>query len=147
MHTDFNVSKPINYGEFNWQSEKILIADDDYYTAILMEKILLKVGAKVVLARDGAEALEKLLTDSYITIAIVDILMPKLSGYEVVQKANLKRADVIYVAFTADIVRIDQKKCCELGFFTCIPKPVFPMKILKTINEAILLRERSPKLL
>lgn len=145
MHNNNNFRKSLNYREFNWPSEKILIADDDLYTAILLEKIMGKVGVKVVLAHDGEEALQKLTSDLSITVAIIDILMPKLTGFEVVQKANLKRSDVIYIAFTADIVRIDHKKCCDLGFFTCISKPVFPIKILSTINDAILSREKSLK--
>lgn len=145
MQNRYNFRESLNYKEFNWPYERILIADDDLYTAILLEKIMLKVGVKVILARDGQEALQKLTSDPAITVAIVDILMPKLTGYEVVKKANLIRSDVIYIAFTADIVRIDKKKCCELGFFTCIPKPVFPMKILSTINDAILSREKSLK--
>jgi CheY-like chemotaxis protein len=145
MPNNSNLRRPLNYKEFNWQSEKILIADDDHYTAILLEKILLKVGSSVILARDGAEALKKLTSDPEITIAILDILMPHLTGYEVVQKACPKRSDVIYIAFTADVIRIDHKKCSDLGFFTCIPKPVFPMKILNTINDAILYREQTLK--
>jgi CheY-like chemotaxis protein len=133
----------LDYKEFNWPDEKILIADDDIYTAILLEKIMKKVGVKVVLARDGEEALSKLTVDLEITVAILDILMPKLTGYEVVQKININRSDIIYIAFTADIVRLDRKKCCDLGFYACIPKPVFPMKILNTINDAILAREQS----
>jgi len=135
----------LNYKEYNWSEEKILIADDDIYTSILLEKIMKKVGVKTVIASDGEEALLKLSTDLDITVAILDILMPKLTGYEVIQKSKLKRSNVIYIAFTADIVRLDKNKCSDLGFYACIPKPVFPMKILNTINDAILAREQSLK--
>jgi CheY-like chemotaxis protein len=145
MYDKSDFKESFNYKEFNWPYEKILIADDDLYSSILLEKIMLKVGVKVVLARDGEEALQKLIFDKEITIAILDILMPKLNGYEVVQNANHKRSNVIYIAFTADIVRIDKKKCHDLGFYTCISKPVFPMKILNTINDAILSREKTLK--
>jgi CheY-like chemotaxis protein len=145
MQDKSNYWKSLNYNDFNWDAEKILIADDDLYTAILLEKIMMKVGVKVELARDGSEALEKLISDSAITIAILDILMPRLTGYEVIQKAKVKRPDIIFIAFTADIVRIDHRKCTEIGFYTCIPKPVFPVKILNTINEAISSREKTLK--
>lgn len=145
MQDKSNIKRSLNYNEFDWATEKILIADDDLYTAILLEKIMMKVGVKVVLARDGLEALNIISTDPDITVSILDILMPRLTGYEVIQKAKLIRPDIIYIAFTADIVRIDHKKCSELGFYTCIPKPVFPVKILNTINDAIMSREKTLK--
>lgn len=119
-----------------------MIADDDLYSLILLEKVLKKVYKDIVVTRDGEEALRKLITDPEITIALLDILMPKLNGYEVVQKANLVRSNIIFIAFTADIARFDRNKCNELGFYTYLSKPVFPIKILNTINEVLLHRDK-----
>ena len=137
----------MNYKNYNWSDEKVLIADDDIYSTILLEKIMNKVGVRVVLASNGEEALHLLKSDRNITIAIIDILMPKLNGDEVVKKANEFRTDVIYIAYTADILRLNKNKFFDLGFFYCLTKPVFPLKILNTINEAVLFREKTIKTL
>jgi CheY-like chemotaxis protein len=137
----------LNYKDFNWSKEKILIADDDIYSAILLEKIMNKVGVEIVLANNGEEALAILKSDRNITIAILDILMPKLNGDEVVKKTNEFRDDVIFIAYTADILRLNKNICFDIGFYSCLSKPVYPLKILNTINEAILFRERIFKTL
>jgi CheY-like chemotaxis protein len=135
----------VNYKDYHWSEEKILIADDDIYSAILLEKVLNKVGVKIVMANNGEEALHLLKTDMDITIAIMDILMPLLNGDDVVKKAGEFRTDVIYIAYTADILRINKYKCFELGFYSCLSKPVFPLKILNTIDDAVLYREKTFK--
>jgi CheY-like chemotaxis protein len=143
--TKFKYHNKVNYQNYNWTDEKILIADDDIYSTLLLEKIMNKVGVKVVLASNGDDALQFLRIDRNITIAIIDILMPKLNGDEVVKKANEFRNDVIYIAYTADILRLNKNLCFDLGFYSCLSKPVFPIKILNTINEAILFREKTSK--
>jgi CheY-like chemotaxis protein len=132
----------LNNINFNWPEEKVLIADDDIYSIILLEKIMNKIGVKVVVANNGLEAFELLKTDMEISVAILDILMPKLNGDEVVRNVNNYRRDIIYIAYTADVLRLNKKLCFELGFFSCLTKPVSPTKLLYTINEAILQREK-----
>jgi CheY-like chemotaxis protein len=133
----------VNFQDYNWPDEKILIADDDIYSVILLEKIMNKIGVKVLTANNGDKALELLKAERDITIAIVDILMPRLNGDEVVKKANKFRKDVIYIAYTADILRLKKKLWFDLGFYSCLTKPVLPKIILKTINEAIEIREKK----
>lgn len=137
----------MNYKDYNWSDEKVLIADDDIYSTILLDKIMNKVGVNVVIANNGEEALRILKTDPNITIAIIDILMPILNGDEVVKKTIEFRTDVLFIAYTADILHMNKKKCFDLGFFSCLAKPVFPLKILNTINEAVLFREKTIKTL
>jgi CheY-like chemotaxis protein len=137
----------VNYLDYNWPNEKILIADDDLYSIILLEKIMNKIGVNYVTANNGFDALELIKADRDITVAIIDILMPILNGDEVVKKANMFRTDVIYIAYTADVLRLNKNHCFDLGFYSCLTKPVLPTKILNTINEAITLREKQYKAL
>lgn len=123
--------------DFKWKDEVFLIADDDQYSCLLLDKVLQRTGARVLLAKDGKEALDILLKEPRISVAILDIIMPKLTGYDVIEGSKPFRSDTIFIAYTADIVRLNKARCKELGFYSCVAKPVLPIKLLLMLNEAI----------
>lgn len=133
----------MNYKDYKWHNETILIADDDKYSRMLLEKILSKTGAKIICARDGQEALDIINGNSELSIAILDIIMPKLSGIEVVGIATKTRPDILYIACTADVVRMNQEKCIDLGFNNSIAKPFLTVKLFKAIYEGLLVRSQA----
>ena len=138
--------------EFDWSNEKIMIADDDIYSCLLLKnvlsktakfscrKFLSKTGAKIIHAKNGKEALEILKTDRTFSIVILDIIMPYLSGLEIVRRCKTLLPDTIFIAFTADVIRYNQVRCQEEGFNLCISKPVLPVKFLNIMQEALALR-------
>lgn len=65
----------------------LLIVDDEKPIRRLLQRIAERAGFQVDTARDGIEALEMLARKEY-RIAIVDLMMPRLSGYELVQKIS-----------------------------------------------------------
>ena len=76
----------------------LLVVDDDPAIRKLLAKIAQRAGFDVDTARDGMEALEKFEHKAY-TIAIVDLMMPRLSGYELVQKlATIEPRPCVIVA-------------------------------------------------
>lgn len=128
---------------FTWNEEKILIADDDQYSYLLLEKVFRKTGATINHAYDGLEAYKLLMKDQTITIAILDILMPKMTGIEVIKRVKKNRNDVIFIAYTADVLRMNKEECMEMGFSACIPKPTLPAKILIQIQQLLLVRQQE----
>jgi CheY-like chemotaxis protein len=131
----------VDYTEYNWSDEMILVADDDLQSCIILEKVFEKTGVKTKIAYDGIDALEIIKTDISITMAIVDIRMPKLNGYELVEKAIKIRPDIIYIAYTADIFQLDRKKCADIGFFTILPKPILPSILVETLDKVLIARK------
>ena len=65
----------------------LLIVDDEAPIRRLLAKVAERAGFDVDTAKDGVEALEMFERKSY-AIAIVDLMMPRISGYELVQKLN-----------------------------------------------------------
>jgi DNA-binding response OmpR family regulator len=63
---------------------KILIADDDLEIQKMVKAALRPVGATLLVADDGEQALEKLLVEKP-DLVILDVMMPKMSGWEVVK--------------------------------------------------------------
>src|SRR5689334_13189955 len=70
---------------------KVLVVDDDLAYLKLLEAVLIRAGFDVVVAEDGASALEKLSADRDIAVAIVDLAMPKMDGIETIRQ--LQRDD------------------------------------------------------
>jgi DNA-binding response OmpR family regulator len=65
----------------------ILVVDDDKTIRVLLQRIAQRAGFEVDCAKDGIEALEKLAERNY-DIAIVDLMMPRMSGYDLVQQIS-----------------------------------------------------------
>lgn len=132
----------VNYHDYNWKNEKFLVADDDFYSSVLLEKILKKTGAKVVTAEDGLQAIERIREHPDISAAILDIVMPVHNGYEVIEQTKKLRPDLIFIACTADVIRLNPGKCKEMGFTACISKPFLPAKLFDVLEEALILRSQ-----
>src|SRR5687768_4160599 len=88
----------------------LLIVDDDAAIRKLLARIAQRQGFEVDTARDGVDALEKMAERTY-QIAIVDLMMPRLSGYELVQKINAIVPRPIVIVATAltngDVATLD----------------------------------------
>jgi CheY-like chemotaxis protein len=133
----------MNAETFSLYNETILIADDDPQTCMILERVLMKAGLKSIIANNGLEAFNIIKSDYSITVAIVDIRMPKLDGYELVKKAVKIRPDIIYIAYTADVIRVDKEKCREIGFYACLSKPLLPSMLLQYIQQILLTKKSS----
>ena len=72
-------------GKSDMDTAKILVADDDREIAGAIEKLLLMEGFEVVKAYNGMEALDALVSNK-VQLIILDIMMPKMDGLEVLTK-------------------------------------------------------------
>ena len=80
------------------EKTSLLIIDDEPPIRTLLKRVAERAGFAVDTARDGVEALEMLARKDY-AIAIVDLMMPRLDGYELVQKiSTLKPRPTVIVA-------------------------------------------------
>jgi CheY-like chemotaxis protein len=84
----------------------ILIVEDDPSIRECLSELLLAEGYPVVLAADGAEALEKLATISRPTLVLLDLMMPRMDGWQVLkimrEQDHLAPVPVIITSATAD---------------------------------------------
>ena len=88
----------------------LLIVDDDKAVRRLLARVAERAGFDVDTAKDGLQALEMLGRKQY-AIAIVDLMMPRLSGYELVQKISTLDPRPIVIVATAlmngDVASLD----------------------------------------
>lgn len=78
----------------------ILIVDDDRQIRKLLESVARRAGFDVDTAKDGLDALEMIDQKQY-AIAIVDLMMPRLSGYELVQEISTRSPRPVVLVATA----------------------------------------------
>src|ERR1700730_667864 len=88
----------------------LLIVDDDKAVRRLLARVAERAGFEVDTAKDGLQALEMLQHKQY-EIAIVDLMMPRLSGYELVQKISTLNPRPVVIVATAlmngDVASLD----------------------------------------
>ena len=115
---------------------KILIADDEKVTVNFFQVMLTKLGFSVEVAYDGEEVLEKVVQFTP-DLILLDLLMPKLSGYKVVEilKQDEKTKNIPIIVLTAVSDIKDKVDMIELGIEDYITKPFNFVEILARIRS------------
>ncbi len=119
-------------------SLKILVVDDESRMRKLVNDFLSKKGYEVIEAADGEEAVERFYMEKDIALIILDIMMPKMDGWQVCREIR-KESRVPIVMLTAKSEEHDELLGFELGVDEYISKPFSP-KILVARVDALLRR-------
>lgn len=117
---------------------KILVVDDESRMRKLVRDFLTKAGFDVVEAGDGMEAVDIFFADKTIALVILDVMMPKMDGWDVCREIR-QYSKVPIIMLTAKSDERDELLGFELGVDEYISKPFSP-KILVARVEAILRR-------
>ncbi|MFH0947821.1 MAG: response regulator [Elusimicrobiota bacterium] len=123
------------------EKKKILVVDDDSSVVVYMEFLLSIYGYIVEGASSGEEALKKL--ESYTPdLIFLDLIMPKMSGYEVCRRlrSNQRTSAILIILYTASRISPEEKaKGIELGADDFLSKP-FNVQELKARMDRLLER-------
>ena len=120
---------------------KILVVDDEARMRKLVSDFLVRQNFEVLEAGDGAEAIDIFFADKEIALVILDVMMPKMDGWEVCREIR-KYSKVPIIMLTARGDERDELMGFELGVDEYISKPFSP-KILVARVEAILRRTNA----
>ena len=120
---------------------KILVVDDEERMRKLIKDFLSKSGYIVIEAANGVEAFNTFSSNNDIALIIMDVMMPKMDGYETSEEIR-KISDVPILMLTAKSEDKDELRGFEVGVDEYITKPFNP-KILVARVEAILRRTAS----
>jgi CheY-like chemotaxis protein/signal transduction histidine kinase len=115
---------------------KALLVDDDARNIFALSSVLERRGMQVLTATTGREAISILEADRGISIALMDIMMPEMDGYETIQAIradpSLRRLPII--ALTAKAMKGDRERCLEAGASDYLAKPVNTEQLLSALR-------------
>jgi len=119
-------------------SKKVLIVDDEPNIVAALEFLLHKSGYEVRVAPNGEDALVQL--DAFKPdLVLLDVMMPKVSGYEVCQRmrAQPKWRDIKIVMLSAKGREVEVEKGMSLGADLYVTKPFSSAELVATIRELL----------
>lgn len=94
--------------------KKILIAEDDPFLMKVLGTILQDEGFEVDLAKDGAAALNLIEDDGY-SLILLDLIMPKITGFEILEESKKKGIKTPILVFSNLSQPEDKAECHKLG--------------------------------
>lgn len=120
------------------EKSKILVVDDESRMRKLVKDFLVREGYEVLEAGDGMEAMDLFYEDKDIALIILDVMMPKMDGWQVCREIR-ETSKTPIIMLTARAEERDELQGFDLGVDEYISKPFSP-KILVARVEAILRR-------
>jgi CheY-like chemotaxis protein/signal transduction histidine kinase len=119
-----------------FEGKQILVVEDDVRNIFALSSVLEPLGGKVLIARNGREALNRLNAKPLPDIVLMDIMMPEMDGIEAMQEIRKQSAlqDLPIIALTAKAMPDDQQRCLAAGANDYITKPIDVDKLVSLIR-------------
>lgn len=114
----------------------ILVVDDDKHTRLLLNAVLQNEGYTVSSAKNGEDALE-VLDREHIDLVVLDVMMPKMDGYEFTKLVRDTNSTLPILMVTAKQLPADEKKGFLVGTDDYITKPIDEEKLLLRIKALL----------
>jgi CheY-like chemotaxis protein len=118
--------KEARHREAVFEGRTILVVEDDVRNVFALTSVLEPKGARVVIARNGKEALAALEKEATVDLVLMDIMMPEMDGHEATRaiRKNPAWAKLPIIALTAKAMRDDQERCLASGANDYLAKPL-----------------------
>jgi CheY-like chemotaxis protein len=123
--------------EASLATKKVLIVDDDVRNIFALTAMLERQEMEVFSVDSGKEALEALEANADINIALVDVMMPEMDGYETMARMRQLPTfkDRPIIALTAKAMPGDREKCIEAGASDYVAKPINNSHLLSMLRS------------
>ncbi|MBC1586929.1 response regulator transcription factor [Listeria seeligeri] len=116
--------------------KQILVVDDDKHIRQLVGHYLRREGFAVLEAMDG-EAAEQIVTSQQVHLAVIDLMMPKMDGFELCQKIRTSYPEIPVIMLTAKDALIDKSRGFEVGTDDYVTKPFEPEELVFRIRALL----------
>jgi CheY-like chemotaxis protein/CHASE3 domain sensor protein len=118
--------KEARHREAIFEGRNILVVEDDVRNVFALSSVLEPKGAKVVIARNGREALTALDRERNIDLVLMDVMMPEMDGLEATReiRKNPSFQRLPIIALTAKAMRDDHERCLAAGANDYLAKPL-----------------------
>ncbi len=130
-----NNTENINKGIF--KGKQILIAEDDSFNRFYLKELLSELSLDILWAENGADAVELFKKNNGLSVALMDIRMPVVDGFDAIKQILEFKPDARIIAQTAFALASDKKKCLQSGFVDYISKPIQKEQLMEVITKWI----------
>ncbi len=127
------VSSDYHGNVFN--GEYVLIAEDDDVSYLYLTEILKAYNLNIIRTKDGEKTLEKILTNSNISLILMDIQMPNIDGLDITRRIRSMGITIPVIAQTAYAFETDRQKSIEAGCNDYISKPLNKNDLVKMMRK------------
>jgi len=114
---------------------KILIAEDDKISEILLTIAVKMLGKEVLKVITGVEAVEVCRNNPDLDLVLMDIVMPEMNGYEATRQIRQFNKDVVIIAQTACALTGDREEAIAAGCNDYIAKPFKKTSLLTLLKK------------
>ncbi len=130
---------PARAGPPDLRGRTALVVDDDVRNLYVLAEVLESAGVRVIEADDGLAALELLAECDDVDVVLLDMMMPTLDGYGVLQRlrADPRHARLPVVAVTARAMPGDRQRCLDAGADAYVSKPVDTARLWAALAEVL----------
>jgi DNA-binding response OmpR family regulator len=118
---------------------RLLVADDSETVLLMLQRRLEMAGYEVRTATDGVEALEEMerFGDDEPDVILLDAMMPRMSGVEVLQKLRESGSKVPILMISAHLDANEPERMKAIGANACVPKPFEWDDLIARIEELV----------
>ena len=129
------------------KTNKILIVDDEHANQFLIDGLLSENGYSTMIATDGEECI-KLLENDIPDLILLDIMMPRMSGIQVLEKINNHPVwkEIPVIMISAKTASTDIQEALGMGAMDYIKKPFEEMELLARVKVGIRLKTKEDHL-
>jgi len=114
---------------------KILIAEDDKASELLLTTLIEKIGEIVISAKNGVEAVEACLDHPDLDLILMDLHMPEMDGIEATRQIRLFNSNLVIIAQTAFAVTESREKAMKAGCTDYLLKPIKKSELTTIIQK------------
>lgn len=115
---------------------KILVIDDSSFQRGMIRRALQELGHEVLEAENGINALETI-TANKPDFIFLDLIMPKMDGFETLEKLQERGNKIPVVVLTSDVQTLVHQKCLSLGALRVLVKPPKKSELEKVLSELL----------
>ncbi|HEY5591690.1 MAG TPA: response regulator [Paludibacter sp.] len=114
---------------------KILIAEDDEISEMLLSNAVQRFGKEIIKVKTGIDAVEVCCNNADIDVILMDIKMPEMDGYEAIRQIRLFDPNVIIIVQTAFGLTGDREKAFSTGCDEYITKPISQSLLISILEK------------
>jgi DNA-binding response OmpR family regulator len=123
---------------------RVMVVEDNEHTAFLLEFILSRAGYSVLVARDGREAQAMRRTEEPVSLVLLDLMLPYVSGYQLLidLRGDHRWMNVPVIVVSGKLLEMDVARALDLGADDYVTKPFRPTELLARIRRTLITHER-----